>query len=344
MRRSTAARLRRPAVACSWLGLTVAWSLHAAAQSRAEDPNYDPDAEARARVQNSAAPYGAVREELGETRDAPPTPSPADDEAHLEGDALRLQVSDIVLRAWPPNPVVTFGLTAVYPFEVLGLGVGVAGYVGDFVRLSGSVSAGFNFVGVQGSSEAATGGLMEASVGFRLLAFDDRIGANVEGFDRLKRGELEPTKHHLFNAWLPATHALLLEAGMLAGGVPRARCIDNCELPDATDRSYTAVNPLLFYPEGGLRYVFFSSASSQKQPNVNRRWQVEAFFHAVLRPLGDTRGHTVTLYGDRIQKSPLGARGGLTVPVCGYHCASLELMTGYLPSPDTVTFSVGVGY
>ncbi len=317
----------------------------AGAQSRAEDPNYDPDAEARAHAQNSSGPHAAVREEIGETRETSNEPAEGDaDEPYLEGDALRLQVNDLVLHSWPPPPVVTFVLGAYYPFQLLGLGIGVTGYAGELVRLSGFASAGMNIAGDPRGSDLAFGGVMEASVGFRVLAGDGHIGTNVVGFQRLKRGEDQPATHHLFNARLPATHALLLEVGVLAGGIPRVRCTENCEQDDATLKSYAAVNPLLVYPEAGLRYVFFSSARSRKQPNMNRRWDVEVFFHAVLRPLGDTGIRALTLSGDRIQKSALGARGGFAVPLCGYHCMTLNVMAGYLPAPDTATFTVGAEY
>ena len=47
---------------------------------------------------------------------------------------------------------------------------------------------------------------------------------------------------------------------------------------------------------------------------------------------------------ERMKSSPLGGRAGFSIPICGHECVRLTAMGGYMPSPDTATFSLGVAY
>lgn len=325
--------------------LLAASSARAQAPSRAEDPNYDPDAEARARAQNSEAPYGAERDESRIFTGQGEPVAEADDEPYLEGKTLRNQVGDIVLVPWPPPARVTFALTAIYPYQAAGIGLGIEAYAAGVLRLSGFFSVGMTFDSTPASAtiEPIFSTFGEASIGVRLLTLNGDIAEHVNVTDA-KKDERAPTSRRLFNAWLPGTHAFLLEGGMLTGALPRVRCVADCEKEDPSQRSYSRVNPQLFYPEAGLRYVFFSRASSLKQPGVDRLWQIEVFLHLVYRPFNDVRGIALSETGDHIPQSRFGGRGGFAFPVCGHGCARLDLMAGYMPSPDTVIFSGGVSY
>jgi hypothetical protein len=313
----------------------------AAAQSRAEDPNYEPDTPAE-----PAAPVAAPYDSSGTPRGPHESPTaPQNDEPYLEGDAIRQQVGDIVFEPWPPPWRVSFAFVGVYPFQPIGLGIGVDGYVAQFLRLSAFASMGFTFGGTPTDPEGVFSVYGEAAVGVRILALDGVIGAVVEPPPAAKGRHDEQTSHEpLFKAWYPGTHALLVEGGVLTGTLPRALCIENCSDDDITQRKYSPLNQQLVYLETGLRYVFFSRASSVRQPTANRRWQIEAFAHLVFRPLNATSEPAVATDGSRMQKSPLGGRAGFSIPICGNHCISVNAMGGYLPSPDTVTFSLGVGY
>ncbi|HTQ02754.1 MAG TPA: hypothetical protein VMI54_02815 [Polyangiaceae bacterium] len=329
-------------LAAAFSAVLVALPAGAAGPSRAEDPNYDPDAEARATERARTAPYGGRGSQTGET-DPYATNQEADETPYLEADALRKQIPDLALNAWPPPTRLTFALVQLYPFQLAGLGVGMETYAAKILRLSAFFSVGFAEGGTPDAGELLFSTYGEASVGLRVLAFDGSIAAHIDAADS-KPKELWTKSRPLFDAWLPGTHAFLLEAGMFTGVVPRARCLEHCTDGDFEQTVYRSVNPQLFYLEGGLRYVFFSQAYSHSMPLADRVWQIEAFFRLVNRPFNDARGAFVSLNDDHIPMSPFGARGGVVFPVCGHDCIRVSFTGGYLPSPDTATFSAGISY
>src|SRR5215831_8557425 len=71
-----------------------------------------------------------------------PVAAADDSEPALEGKALRERVPDLELTPWPPPLRQTFGVSVIYPFQLMGLGFGLEGYAAGIVRLSGFLSFG----------------------------------------------------------------------------------------------------------------------------------------------------------------------------------------------------------
>jgi hypothetical protein len=298
--------------------------------SKAEDPDYDPEAPPRGSEDDASGSRVQRREDSFGPGTSAPAPVP-----RFEGEQLRAVVPDLVVKPWPPPPHLLFGFGSIYPLQMAGAGLGFEGYPADFLSLSIYYSAGFSSVG-QHLTFSSYG---QARVGVRLFSFG---GSYVRTVTSRSNAAGAPLGKPVFEAVLPAAHAVLLEAGVLSGSVPRLKCTANC---DSTS-TLAVVNPQLFYPMAGLRYVFNTNASSERHPRVDRAWQLQLHADMLFEPLNDSKESLLWGWGElkHVHRGHFGGMGGVAVPVCGNKfCFWLRVMGGYLPAPASplVGFSFG---
>jgi hypothetical protein len=180
----------------------------------------------------------------------------------------------------------------------------------------------------------------QALVGVRLLSFDAHYTESVTADPN---APLDQPGKTLFDAVLPARQAFFLEAGVMTGNVARLKCSANCASPTYAQSTFTLVNPALFYPMAGLRYVFNTNAASKTQAIVNRSWQLEVHADALFEPLNDSKAHL--LWGDlsSVERGHVGVVAGVTFPLCRKLCVWPALMGGYLSAPRSALIGIGLG-
>lgn len=293
--------------------------------NRQEDPDYDPDAANAPNPPPDPHAYPFA-----------PRPEPRSDVIRLEGDALHAQIPDLVVRPWPPPLRLLWDIGTHYPLQAGGIGVGVEAYPTDFLRVSAYYSAGIAGIG----QDLTFSNYAQALVGLRLFGVSGTYNENITADPTAPVDQPGKT---LYQAALPALHALFIEGGMLTGSVPRYKCTSKCTPPDSEQSTFAVVNPQLFYPMAGLRYVFNTSASSKAQPRINRDWQIQVYGDVLFQPLNDSKEPLFWSNYSPVQNAHIGGMVGLTFPICTRFCVWPSLMGGYLPAPGSAVFGLGIG-
>jgi hypothetical protein len=269
-------------------------------------------------------------------------PARADDPSRLAGAALAQVLPDLQNTSWPPPWRVIFAFGQRYPLQLIGLGIGGEGYVGDSLRLSVFYSPG---VSVKGTT-AIFSNYGQALAGVKLFGFWDRLEADARPRRPARKFDVTRPSDRVLEAWLPTYHAFLVEVGALTGVVPLKRCEENCP-PSPTaglESRFEWEIPHLVYPLAGVRYVFSLGAKSKSVPLIDRDFVLQVFGHAIFAPFFDS-GHP--LYWERndepVVRQVLGGEGGVSIPLCLTSCVRLWFTAGYLPAPATGLIELGVG-
>lgn len=268
------------------------------------------------------------------------TEAEEDPSLRLRGDALRAEIPDLEVRGAPPRLWFTALLTPVnFPFQLLSAGAEVGVYPVPWLHARASYLVGLSFApnGLTASQYA------DAFVGLRVLGVDDERAVDIA---------LQSSVHEFKqNAWIPSSHGLYVEGGVLAGFMSLNRCATNCE--DLETRTFAPAPRQYVLPAFGLRYLQFSSYRSQKR-NIRQEFAPEVFAQVVL-PAVNAPEYTLHSFAHRPLTAPaIGFRAGAHIPVglfgpclaslVGFRCLQGRFSVGYAPLPIPIFFEFSLEF
>jgi hypothetical protein len=266
--------------------------------------------------------------------------SQADDSPRFSGEELKRRIPDLEIREGPVplRALLLFGVN--YPFQLFAFGGGLQLSAPSWLNVRLTYTVG---VALTDRETTLLGQYAEAAIGLRLHQASgerdvDIFRTNrpaVSGFNAVSpRPELK--------ASLPASHSLFIEGGAFTGLIQFAICNGDCSKNSAPDWSRRPRQ--LFYPFGGLRYLYFVNTSSRSKPQLTRRQEIEVRAHLIGKPANHLA--TATHWGndETLERAPLGARLCLRFPTCrNGRCVKLVVTGGYLPLPAGPYLEFGMG-
>jgi hypothetical protein len=271
---------------------------------------------------------------------------PADeDEERLEVDALRSHLSSVELAPGLPVVRVIPFLGGVIPYQIMGLGLMVEVLPVPWLRTSAEYS--FGFTASQG--QLAASHYAEALVGVRVLGVQSESAVNIPLKPPNPVWKRPPP---VIKAWVPSSHSLFVEGGMMTGFFALERCSGYCvnaagaplDVPTPADERQ------LFMPMGGLRYAYAYSVTAMRG-TVRKRFLLEAYAHVFAPPLVAPDTARYFTNGDSAGRPGVGARVGVDLPpfgciaqLFGGGCLRGDISIGYAPYPRFVYFRWAAGY
>lgn len=267
---------------------------------------------------------------------------------------LRQTYPDLQFRTTPPRTL-TIGLTTIYPFQTLGLKLGVDFYVPPRLRLTAISSVGAS-VDVNGEwrasfySEVGFGVAVLRWLGETIAELPSAASKNFRSkrtpFQRFMLGDESPPDNLLLHALVPASHSLELEAGAFSGHYPLYRCVAHCDNEPRmvlSTREDASRQVLLLY--AGVRYVYYRWAHSERA-RLHSSAGVEVAVDAIHNPFTPPDADLFNLYERHPTHNPVGLRVKLRLPAvkCTVNggCLGFDLQGGYLPSPADALASVNL--
>jgi hypothetical protein len=255
----------------------------------------------------------------------------------MSTEGLRRAYPDLELLTTPP-PTLTVGMSGVYPFLDIAIGVGFDVYALSRLRLSGFAAGGMTYTVAR---KWAGGDYAELGVGVTLMRWGSQTTVELPvvaaRFHR-KYGDVGP----IARAILPSSHSLELEAGAITAYDILYRCTSRCN--DLDYATFDSVGSQLLLPYAGLRYAYYRRATSQQAPfRSTSRFQLAA--DLLINPLKAPDLNLYTPLRNHPGNSPVGARVVFRFPAfrCAIlgPCFGLDLTGGYLPKPSDLLLSVG---
>ena len=151
-------------------------------------------------------------------------------------------------------------------------------------------------------------------------------------------------------AWVPAHHALFVEAGGMTGLSSLQECIENCDPEDEFAESPPDPTQLVM-PLGGIRYVYGFDLMSKRR-HARARFLLELFAHVLGPPLNAPDGPRYWPNGSSAGDPGFGGRVGISTSpmgtciaqiLVGFGCLDGGLALGYAPYPRFFLFEMQVG-
>lgn len=318
---------------------------------------------AHAQPQDDAALADVPDKARPHASSSPLSPSPTspedesrDDESEpvLTTAELRRAYPDVELRTAPFLTLTLVG-AGIYPFQAVGLGLGVDVYPLERLRLS-AVGTGGSMPTVNDRWTYSLYG--EAGLGLVVARWRGQTIAELPVFAaryyrprrtpgaRFLWGDDRPTDGPVVRALVPTSHSLELEAGAFTGRYPLYRCTAHCdEDPRLVEHTNEDAGLQAVFLYAGVRYVYYRSARSEQAPFRSLAW-FEAAVDALTNPVTPNDSGLFNLYDHHPSHGPLGVRVKLRIPaikcIPNGPCIGVDLMGGYLPSPADATFSVNI--
>jgi hypothetical protein len=251
------------------------------------------------------------------------------------------RIPDLEIREGPAPLRALFLLGTNYPFQLLAIGGGLELRAPSWLHVGLTYTIGF---AVAEQDTTLFGQYAEAAIGLRLHhaltqrdvdIFPKKRPSPVNGVTAVSpRPELKVS--------LPSSQSLFIEGGAFTGLIQFANCAGDCS--ENSESDWTRRPRQLFYPFGGLRYLYFVDVSSRSKPQLTRRQEIEVRAHLIGKPANQLASATHWGNDEELERASLGAHVGLRFPTCrDGRCAKRVLAGGYLPLPAGPYFEVGVG-
>jgi hypothetical protein len=273
----------------------------------------------------------------------------AEEEERLDVDGLRSQLPGVEFAPGLPSLRVIPTIGGVIPYQVLGVGLTVEVVPVPWLRASAEYSFGFTL----SQQEFAASHYAEALVGVRLLGVKGESAVDIPLKPPNPAWKRPPPT---IKAWVPSSHSLFVEGGMMTGFFSFERCPDDCvvdaQAPEPAVEVRTPPDERqLFIPMGGLRYAYAYSVTAERR-NVRKRFLLEAYAHVFGPPLVAPDSARYFANGDDAGRPGVGARVGIDLPpfgclaelVFGAGCLRGDVSIGYAPYPRFVYFKWTAGY
>jgi hypothetical protein len=186
----------------------------------------------------------------------------------------------------------------------------------------------------------------EAMLGVRVFGLSSESAVDVP---LKKRGAGFP-EIPVVKAWVPAHHALFVEAGAMTGLTSLQECIVDCDPDDVFAESPPDATQLVM-PLGGVRYVYGFDLKS-KRLHARARFLLELYAQVLGPPLNAPEGPRYFPNGSSAGDPGLGGRVGVSTSpmgsciaqiLFGFGCLDGGLAVGYAPYPRMVLFEMQVG-
>jgi hypothetical protein len=292
--------------------------------------------------------FAATTAADGQESDLDPPKTPAEilaekNEGRVRGSELAQELSGAEIAEGLPSVFFAPGMHLHIPYQVLGFGAAMDFVPVEWLRLSAVYAFGMTPTqdGIVWTNYA------EAYVGVRVLGTTRESPVDIP---LKKRGRGLFPKIPVVKAWVPAYHALFIEAGATTGFSSLEICGEDCaSVPEGAD---TSDKRQLIMPLGGVRFVYAYDIRSQRR-NIRKRFLLQLYGHLLGKPF-NAPDQPRFFPNDRSAGRPgFGGRMGIALPpfgACiaqiafGFGCADGNFALGYAPYPRFLIFDLQIAW
>ena len=256
---------------------------------------------------------------------------PLKHEPSASAEDLGYLISDLQTSPTPYPLWITFLMDSRYPYQALGFGCTAEYYATPLLRLEGTYS--FGLPAITDKGRITLGSYAELLAGAAVL----RVSRQTE----IKLAVREPLSGRpaIVKATVPTYHALFVEIGAITGFIQPSRCTARCDSLYWSDRTWTTEDYQLVMAVGGLRYVYFFGARSERA-RLDRKVHVQFYLHLIGKPFNPPQYPALYDGNDLIESTPFGGRAGVELPPFCPDCSMrVGFSAGYNPLPKGPTFT-----
>ncbi|MET0594111.1 MAG: hypothetical protein ABW133_15530, partial [Polyangiaceae bacterium] len=210
-------------------------------------------------------------------------------------------------------------------------------YANPWLRFEATYA--FGLVGVAAPRQSPWGSYGEFLAGAAILQ------APSETEIQLPLNDPNSGKRTAVPVTVPTTNNVFIEAGVITGYIEPARCQANCNAPWYGDQTLVPTGYQLVMAVGGIRYVYFFAASSERA-HAHRTVQFQFYAHLISGPFNPpSEPRLITLNGEVVERASWGGRLGFEAPpFCADCLARVGMSVGYNPVPAGALFSLHLGF
>ena len=246
-------------------------------------------------------------------------------------------VSDLQ-AARQPNPLwITILLGGRYPWHAVGFGGTLAVYASQWLRFEATYT--FGLVGVVAPFQSRWGSYGEILAGAAVLQAPSETEMN------LPLNDPNSGKRTAVQVTVPTYNTLFVEVGSITGYIEPARCQAKCDGSWYADQTLVPVGYQLVMAVGGIRYVYFFAARSERA-HAERHVHVQFYAHLISGPFNPpAERRLIARNGEVVERASWGGRLGFEAPPFCADCAlRVGMSFGYNPLPAGFIFGIHVGF